>query len=48
MQASSTEPLVVETDDLVEAGAAEPAPAPLIMLESSDDSGVCAVDGWCD
>ena len=26
----------------------EPAPTPLIMIETSDDSGVCAVDGWCD
>ncbi|WP_250008070.1 hypothetical protein [Actinoplanes sp. M2I2] len=45
---STTEEQVVERDDHVEAGAAEPAPAPLIMLEPMDDSGVCAVDGWCD
>ncbi|WP_256517784.1 hypothetical protein [Paractinoplanes aksuensis] len=39
---------VVEDDEQVEAEATEPAPAPLIMLEPADDSGVCAVDGWCD
>ncbi|MCY1145041.1 hypothetical protein OWR29_44180 [Actinoplanes sp. Pm04-4] len=43
---------VVEDDQQVEAEAAapaaEPAPAPLIMLEPLDESGVCAVDGWCD
>jgi hypothetical protein len=39
---------VAEDEDLVEAEAAEPAPPPLILLESSDDAGVCAVDGWCD
>ena len=39
---------VVEDDTQVEAEAAEPAPASLIMLETPDDSGVCAVDGWCD
>ncbi|MEU4459977.1 hypothetical protein AB0F85_21750 [Nocardia fluminea] len=39
---------VVEDDTPIEAEAAEPAPAPLIMLETQDDSGVCAVDGWCD
>lgn len=44
----------VETDDLVvvDAEAAEPVPAPLILLEPLEgnpgDSGVCAVDGWCD
>jgi len=43
---SSNAPVV--DDDLAEAEAAEPAPAPLIMLEPMDDSGVCAVDGWCD
>lgn len=43
----SSNALVVEDDDRVEAEPTEPAPAPLIMLESAGDSGVCAVDGWC-
>ncbi|WP_281419849.1 hypothetical protein [Paractinoplanes toevensis] len=26
----------------------EDAPAPLIMVESADEGGVCAADGTCD
>lgn len=49
MQSSSTGTTVPV---VVEAEPAEPAPAPLILLEPLEgnpgDSGVCAVDGWCD
>ena len=26
----------------------EPAPTPLIMIETTDEAGVCGPDGWCD
>jgi len=47
---SSNAALVLEAtaDAEVPATAAPPVPAPLIMLESADDAGVCAVDGSCD
>ncbi|MBU2664566.1 hypothetical protein KOI35_13770 [Actinoplanes bogorensis] len=47
MESSNAVAELIEPDPQVEP--VEPAPAPLIMLEPLEgDSGVCAVDGWCD
>ncbi|MBB4690897.1 hypothetical protein [Paractinoplanes abujensis] len=46
MQSSTETDVVAVVEEPAEA---EPAPAPLILLEPLEgDSGVCAADGWCD
>ncbi len=47
MESSSADTVVAEAGTEVEAEAAEPAPATLIMIESGEDAAACDVDGWC-